>query len=459
MNNLNKKPIVLFFARDYQSQFFTSLVSEKYDSIYVTLNKREKKRVEEKGGRVVACLEEDYENLPETEITFPYLEYSIGADRFIKGHSHNERLTILKKCVSFWRNIYKTYQPGFVINEIVALEISEIMLLEARRHSVQYLAFGAFSVGKSFYWHANPFHSSMPDEIQAIQPSEQHFIDAKNYINQLKHGDVDNPYLKELKGNKELSRLYSLSYALLVHIYIRLFIKGKVIRQICYANSISYFRDEIVFYFKYILKGDKYDDVKAIDVDKEKFFYPLHFEPEATLFYMSTYYENQYALIENLLKCLAENQVLMVKEHPAQPGVLMQKKYKKLKERFPNVAFIKADVSSKEMIVSSKAVITLVSTAGFEALALDKPVILLGKIYYDSFDGVNHCKTFEEVYNLVRGYKPFNKGSDFEELLAKLISMQNTGNPWPHSDLYTKENIAGVVKAIEDRIANERIIS
>lgn len=454
MEIFKKKPVVLFFSRDYQCQFFPTLLSENYNSIHVTLNKREKKQVEERGGIVVACLEEEYECLPEADITFPYLEYSMGSDRFIKGHNHEERLKIIRKCVSFWRDIYSKYLPQFVINEVVALEISEIMLLEARRCGVKYLAFGAFSVGKSFYWHDNPFHSSMPDRIESMIPSEQHIIAARDYIDKVKNADIDNPYLKDLKGNKELGRLFQLVYAMLVHVYYRIAIKGKVIRQLCYANNIAYFKSEINFYFKYIVKSRQYDDYRKLSNDASKFFYPMHFEPEATLYYMSTFYENQYALIENLLKCLGENQVLLVKEHPAQPGFLLQKKFRLLKKRFPNLYYIKADVSSKEMIVVSEAVITLVSTAGFEALALNKPVILLGKIYFDSYSGVNYCKTFEEVYDLVRGYKSYNKVGDFETFLAKLIAMQNTGNPWPHSDLYTKENIAGVVQAIENEVVN-----
>lgn len=452
MKALSDKPLVLFFSRDYQSQFFPTLVSEVYDSIYVTLNKREKQLVEERGGVVVACMEDEYHLLPEADITFPYLEYSIGSDRFLRGYTHKERLKIIKKCVSFWENIFDKYRPDCIVHEVVAIEISEIMLLEARKRNIKYLAFGAFSVGRSFYFYETPFHSSMPEKIKGMVPSAQNITDAKNYIDKLKHGDVDNPYIKNLKGNKDIKRLLRLCYGLLAQIYYRLTIKGKVIRQLCYENSTIYFRNEIISYFRYIFKRNGYDKIEDIDNELTQFFYPMHFEPEATLFYQSTYYENQYSVIENLLKCLAENQLLLVKEHPAQPGFLVQQKFKDLKKRFPNVMYIKADISSKEMINRAKAVITLVSTAGFEALAIGKPVILLGKIYYDSFEGVNHCKTFEEVYDLVRGYKPFNKNVNFQDFLARLIAMQHTGSPWINPDLYSAENIAGIRKAIEGQI-------
>ncbi|RAJ33462.1 capsular polysaccharide export protein, LipB/KpsS family [Pedobacter cryoconitis] len=449
MRDFNKKPIVLFFSREYQSQFFPTLVSDKYDSIHVTLSIKEKRNVESRGGIVVGCLEEMYGDLAEANIVFPYLDHSMGSDRYIVGHSHMERLAILKKCVTFWRDIYNTYQPHYVINEVVALEISEIMYIEARVRNIRYLAFGAFPVKKSFYWHDNPFHSSMPEKIQSMIPSEQDLIDAQAYMDKVNSGPIDNPFIKEYKLGKDFSRLKELFKHLLYSIYIRLKIGNKVIRQVCYGNAIGYYITEIKHYFNYILKDSSYDDMNDLNKDDKCIFYPMHFEPEATLFYMSTYYDNQLALVENLLKCLSEDQFLLVKEHPAQAGFLTQKIWLKLKNRFPNAKFIKAEVSSKEIIVRSDVVITLVSTAGFEAMILDKPVIVLGKIYFDAFDGVNHCETFEEIYDLLRGKKEFKQRKSIHIYLAKLIAMQNVGNPWPHDGLYSAKNIADIRMAIE----------
>jgi hypothetical protein len=449
---MSKKPVVLFFSRDYQSQFFPALTSDKYDSIHVTLNKKEKKNVEDRGGKVVGCLEEIYDILKEANVEFPYLDHSLGSDRYIVGHSINERLRILKKCITFWAEIYDTYQPDFIVNEVVALEISEIMYIEARKRGIRYLAFGAFPVKKSFYWHVNPFHSSMPDRINTIKPSEQDFIDAQAYIDKISTGPIDNPFIKEYKLGKDISRLSILVKQLIVNIFIRFKIKRKVIRQICYGNAIDYFYNELKHYFNYVLKSSSYDQLNDLKSNEECVFYPMHFEPEATLFYMSTYYDNQFALVENLLKCLPENEFLVVKEHPAQAGYLMQKKWRNLRNRFPNLRFIMAEVSSKEIILRAKTVVTLVSTAGFEATILGKPVIVLGKIYFDIFDGVNYCATFEEVYELLRGYKPFNKSENLLNYLAKLIAMQNIGNPWPHNELYSEKNISDIRSAIESEI-------
>jgi hypothetical protein len=447
-----KKPIVLFFSRDYQSDFFPVLTSCVYDSLHVTLNKKEKSNVETLGGKVVGCLEEVYDSIKEAEIQFPYLDYSLGSDRFIIGHSSEERLIILKKCATFWIDIYDKYMPSYVVNEVVALEISEIMYIEARKRNIRYLAFGAFPVKKSFYWHEIPFHSSMPDKLSRIKPSQEDYIDAQTYINKVNSGPIDNPFIKEYKLGRDIARINILIKQLIRQVCIRFLVNRKVIRQICYGYSINYFVDEIGYYFNYILRSSLYDLLSSLKEDEECVFYPMHFVPEATMFYMSTYYDNQFALVENLLKCLPENQFLVVKEHPAQAGFLMQKSWRKLKKRFPNLKLVKAEVSSKDIILRSKVVVTLVSTAGFEAVLLGKPVIVLGKIYFDFFEGVNYCATFEEVYELLRGHKPFNKSLDLVSNLAKLIAIQNSGNPWPHAELYSEKNIKDVRYAIESEI-------
>ena len=445
---ISKKPKILFFSRDYQSNFFPELVSEKYDSIHVTLNIKEKTNIEKKGGIVVGCYEENFKSLNEANISFPYLVHSVGSDRAIKGHSLEERLSILRKTVSFWSGIYEKHKPNYIVNEVVALEISEVMYIEAKKRGIKYLAFGAFSVKKLFYWHENPFHSSMSKKIENMIPSEQDYQDASDYINKINTGAIDNPFIKEYNLGKDIRRLEIILKGILYGFYMNL-LKNKIISQVCYQTSVKDSISELGYYLNCIFKNRFYDKMIDLNENNQCVFYPMHFEPEATMFYMSTYYDNQFSVVENILKCLKENDLLLVKEHPAQAGFLMQRKWIKLKNRFPNLKLIKAEVSSKEIILKSKTVITLVSTAGFEAAILGKNVIVLGKIYFDSFDGVNYCSTYEQVYDLLRENKPYANSFRLKEQLAKLIAMQYPGNPWPHKELYSTKNISDIINAIE----------
>jgi hypothetical protein len=206
---MNKKPLVLFFSRDYQSRFYPKLRSEIYDSIHVTLNKYEKQNVEKEGGKVVACLEEEFLNLIEADISFPYLEYSIGSDRFLRNYSHSDRLVVLKKIITFWAEILEKYKPQFVMNEVVALEISEILYIESKKRGIQYLATGAFAFENSFFFHSTPYTSEVFDQLRLAVPSEKHKLLAKDYINKIRFGAAENPHIKVLRKSKDIRNLLS----------------------------------------------------------------------------------------------------------------------------------------------------------------------------------------------------------------------------------------------------------
>src|ERR1700745_604484 len=76
-------PVVLFFARGYQADFFPTLRSERFASLFVTLPRGERGRAERLGGRVVGCFEEDYATLPVAAVPADYLCTSLMSDRFL----------------------------------------------------------------------------------------------------------------------------------------------------------------------------------------------------------------------------------------------------------------------------------------------------------------------------------------------------------------------------------------
>ncbi|HEY9262199.1 hypothetical protein, partial [Chitinophaga sp.] len=119
------KPSILFFARDYQQFLFPKLVSEKYDSLYVTMTRSESKELEQQGIISVGCFEDFYAlHCQEQESTLEdsssaYLVTSFFADRFMGKLRQPERRKILSIERRFWAEIFDKYQPVAVVNEIV----------------------------------------------------------------------------------------------------------------------------------------------------------------------------------------------------------------------------------------------------------------------------------------------------------------------------------------------------
>jgi len=445
------KPKILFFARDYQSVFFPLLKSDKYISVFVVLNKKEKQNVIKNGGEIIYCLEEEFDDLELAIIDPPYLKFSYGCDRNYKGLKLEERELILRKTVSFWRKIMDNHQFNLVVNETVAIEISEVLAIEASNRNIRYISWMSFPVKNTFYWQVDPFHNSLIGVLDYIEPLEKNIEKAREFIKNLSEG-LQKPFYFSRKSIR-YSFVFFLRNIFSILIEFKMIFKlSKLKRLVSYGTQyeLSVWRIKL-FLLSIIYRNRRYDDLKKYS-DKEIIFYPLHYEPEAVLFYMAYFFDDQLNIIENTLKCLNENQILLVKEHPQQPGTLIQSKFKKIKERYPNLIFVKAEENSAAILNKCTTVITLGSTAGFEALALGKKVINLGKVFYDVFEGVNNCKSFDEVYDLFRGNKPFNNSYNFEIFVAKILQYLSEGNPFPNDHLYDSTNIKSIIIAIENEI-------
>jgi len=444
---------VVFFSRDYQSLFFPHLNSADYNSLHVTLTKQEKQNVLSKGGIVVGCFEEDYDGLELLEVEFPYLYFSWGADRFLRDYTYSDRLIIQKKMITFWHNILEKYTPIAVVNEPVVIEISEILWIEAKKRNIRYLSMAYFNKPDRFYWFPYPEKCTLRGYIENLPVSDQNMADAKLYISDIQKG-LKPDYIQNLPSRFSLKKLIRLSKGFGVGLMSRLKTPNKVIREICYGDSLAINIWNLKLYLKAFTKLKVYDDMDNLPDGVDYMFFPLHYEPEGVLFYGAYFFDNQNELIKGILKCIGENRILIVKEHPQQPGLLLQKEYIELKKRYPNLMFCRAEESSMKIIRKSTLMLTLGGTSGFEALVLGKTVINFGSVFYDAFEGVINIRSFYDLYKLLRGNKEFNAKGDLVLFTAKIFSMLKKGDPHPNSNLLSEDNINSVRLAIEEEIGN-----
>ncbi|MBL0738856.1 hypothetical protein JI750_18315 [Flavobacterium sp. GN10] len=446
-------PTVLFFARDYQSKLFPLLSSNLYHSVFAVISKKEKQIVIDNGGIEVICFEEEFDNLEYEGTLNSYLQYSYGCDRNYIGLSLFEREKILQKTIIFWKNILERYSPKLIINETVAIEFAEVLAIEAEKKGIKYLSWMSFPKNNTFYWQTSPFHNSLNGVINDVIPCQSNIDEAKEFINGVKQGAERPFYVRNTTSRYSLKKF--IGYFKLILLELRMyFIMNKIKRRIIYGTSLKQNLCHIKRYFLSFFYSKSYSRIEDF-TDSDLVFYPLHYEPEAVLFYMAYFFDNQIYVIENLLKCLNQNQILVVKEHPQQLGVLLEKRFRDIKKRYPNLIFIKGEEPTVKILNKCDIIITLGSTAGFEALALNKKVVVLGRVFYDSFEGVNVCKSFSELYDLLRGRAKFQISSNFDLFVAKMLKYVKDGNPFPHNELYKTSNINSIISAIEYEIANE----
>ncbi len=133
-------------------------------------------------------------------------------------------------------------------------------------------------------------------------------------------------------------------------------------------------------------------------VDTDKFFlYPLHLHPESTTSVQAPHYINELDVIQNLAINLPFGYYLYVKDHPSNVGNNGAAFYKRV-GKIPNVKLISFREDSKQLIPRSKGVITLTSTVGFEALVLNKPVIVLGEVFYEKHPLCYKASNYTDVW-------------------------------------------------------------
>jgi hypothetical protein len=136
----------------------------------------------------------------------------------------------------------------------------------------------------------------------------------------------------------------------------------------------------------------------ASDIPQRSVFYGMQYQPEQSTLVGGNFFANQVATIENIAKCLPLGFTLIVKEHPRGRGARPAWQYRHL-SHFPNVQFCDAD--SKEILKRCEASVTIAGTIGLEAIALDKPSIVLGNVYFDFLDIVYRAQSWPDLARIL----------------------------------------------------------
>lgn len=111
------------------------------------------------------------------------------------------------------------------------------------------------------------------------------------------------------------------------------------------------------------------------------YLYPLHYHPESSTSILAKFYD-EYEVIKNIAFSMPHGSYLFVKDHISANGYEGFEFYKKIL-KLPNVKLISPDENTKALIRNSLGVFTLTSTVGYEAVLLNKPVVVFGDVFYN----------------------------------------------------------------------------
>lgn len=436
------KKRVLLFARSFLAQYYGDIKSEIIEPIFVTMTSQERQYLEGKGWKVYGCFEEEYDSLSVANYPGSYLRTSLKSDRFLNRFSHEKRLEILGKEITFWSNILDDTKPDFLVNETVAVEIAEVMAIEAEKRGIPFYTYLLGFLPNTFYWKPDPFTGRL-GSLQTTIPDAKDFALAEEYINNVKNKEQRPFYVSNIK--KDNSRIKTFLYY-----YIKYRKALKIHKENSVRSSFKYEDYSIFAKSDFEIKEssliDKYDKLTSIE-NRNIVFYPMHLEPEATLNYFVDENYDQVSIIDTLIGCLKVGQTLVVKEHPQQQGILMTKRYQTLKERFSNLIYLPSYVTSFKILKKCEAVVTLTSTAAWEALILEKPVFILGGIYFDQCPGAIRIDSIKQLkLELRKDSYAVPVIESVKDFAAKMISIFHKGCPTPN---YSEDTITDFVKEME----------
>jgi len=158
------------------------------------------------------------------------------------------------------------------------------------------------------------------------------------------------------------------------------------------------------------------------DVEKELngskyYIFPIHYQPEASTVVASPRHSDQLNLIKNLSFSMPAGTKLVVKEHVSNIGFPDVEFYRAVKS-YPNVILASHNCNIKELIRNSLGVITITSTAGFEALLLNKHVYYFGDVFYTYHPNAIKLDAWEEAEKILGNSNELHKFDNVAFLVA-----------------------------------------
>lgn len=164
-----------------------------------------------------------------------------------------------------------------------------------------------------------------------------------------------------------------------------------------------------------------YGTTDVASLPERSVFYALHYQPEQSTLAQGIWHVNQVALVENISKSLPLGYTLVIKEHPWGRGNRPFWQYTHM-AGFYNVMF--CDAPAKEIIRRVEAVVAVSGTVAMEALAFDKPTVVLGRNFFefsDLFYRVRDIQDLPEVMARILIDGDYAKQPDREERLHRFL--------------------------------------
>lgn len=475
---------ILCFSRNYLSRLLPEIGRRDPDVQYLHMvqTDREAAHIESVGGTVVLNLQAlvreslKQKNAPvwrEPEDFRSLTSFSwspIYADRYLPEYTPIIRRKIAGAIFAAMSELFERFKIDAFVSEPVALFPTHVAFYLSKKHGARLLMW-ANTYFPGYLYFSNQIDISIPVRVGAPTDAE---IQAANavvsaYVTGVTE-DKRGPANHHSFISNKLSKLsYFKQRQGLEPLVVRPGLRSKAIQIARLARArfsrltFPRFSDfmtagavnEHRFYLRALNASRSNYDAMPAEYSGSHLVYPLQYEPEATLLYFAPDFVSQVQFVETILRSLPDDHILWVKEHPNQFGALGERNWQDMKRRYENLRLIQGRESVRELIRKSALVVAISSSAGMDALAIGRRVIVAGQVFYRHMTGalpVSSAAEIAAVLNDPANYGPVDNIDKNIKELELFVTKCYRGDPQPAHELFLPENLDFIVHAIHNEI-------
>lgn len=480
----SSKPKILCLSRSYLSQLLPTLGrhDDEFEYLHIVQTDKEEQAVKALGGQVVLNMQSTVRQAMASPNPRLWKEpadmrqatdfdwSAVYSDRYLGHFKEPQRLRIAGALQQALEDLFEEHRFEGFVSEPVALFVTHLIFYHCRKNDVKPLLWCNTYFSDHFYFAAESEisvpvrHHPMDDEnAQSLHEKVDEYVNGiiGDRTGPVYHHSFSGPkqtrlgYFKQRKGESPLvlrpgwtSRLIQVA-RLLRATWHRINFRSN--GDFMTAGAVA----EHKFYLGCLFASSSiYDPMPEGAIDNNVVF-PLQYEPEASLLYFAPHVVNQPSFVETVLKALPDDRILWVKEHPNQFGALDTPAWRSLKARYSNLRFIHGRQNGRELIKRSSLVVTISSSMGMDALLLGRCLLVVGKVFYDSFTGSIRTRSYEELARELNTPANYQIQDNAEANTCELVEFGRRaypGDPQPSHYLYEEQNLSLLVEAIQTEL-------
>jgi len=307
-----------------------------------------------------------------------------------------ERKHVYYSMLAYWNFVLETYKPDAVIFATIPHSVYNYILYElARERGILTPCFEDTWIAGRLLFYQDFWHGS--DEFRRALAQSKGAklsdlpIDLREYYERFTKSEEQPAYMT-------LQKRTSTGFGKLLH---RMRIAAK---NLASGRTLLILWEHARLAFSENLSKEYSRFVSQVDGDEPFVYFPLHMQPERTTCPQGGVYNDQILIAETVAAALPEGWSLLVKEHPSQWWIRDKTRYSNARfrgyyerlARIPRVKLVPTFTNTFSLTRKSKAVVTVMGTAGWEALLRGVPVLIFGYPWYRDCGGVTSVSSVSE---------------------------------------------------------------